>query len=194
MSVRGLFAVGVAALLAGCATSAPDMSRHSDQKYAEYPVPVESVRVDNFAQGKKPTGFNYTAQYSTLGDDATSPPFTHLVHQRVSQQLVAEGVPGSGVLEIAILEASLQTAHLVADRVPFISLAAALSPRDHRCYVDANFRFGDLSVRQTFDAIKILPRSWSDSSVEVKQAMVEECLSEILEAMQEFSTRLARKD
>ena len=170
------------------------MSRHAGQKYPEYPVPVESVRIDNFSQGKKPTGFSYSAQYSTLGDDSTSPPFTHLVHQRVSQQLVAEGMPSGGVLEVAILEASLQTAYLVADRVPFISLAAALSPRDHRCYVDANFRFGDLSVRQTFDVMITLPRSWHDVSVDVKQAMVEECLNEILKGMQEFSTKLARRD
>jgi hypothetical protein len=184
-------ALAAATLLAACATEAPNLSAISAERYD---VPATKILISNYIPEEKysATAPVYANGFFPLPNNSTVPSFPELVLDSLSTRLSGNG-SDPRPLEIAVLNAQLMMESTVADSVLLINIGQAFSERKYKCRVDANIRFGDSSVRRTFEAIDSRNRAWSDLPTPAKAAIVEKCLEKIGRDVAVLASELSRK-
>ena len=180
-------------LLSGCATPSPEFS--TDPKVFKT-IDASRVVISDFTSDDDPGVYDATwsNDYELIYGEYMKPPFNKLVYGRLSQRYSASGDSQKPEMDISIIRANLLQKARVADSIPIVGIFSALTERGFLCSVDSNFRYDDLSVRKTFTSKQTLPLPWSDSKLQEKENLVEECLGEITDEMDDFIQMLTAQN
>ncbi|RCK47644.1 hypothetical protein TH25_15285 [Thalassospira profundimaris] len=183
--------VGFVVFLSGCATPPPEFSSEVLNKEK---IEVSSVSVDDFTSEDDAGIYDgmWSNSYHVMPGDYMKPHFNKLFYGRLKNRYLAVGGEGGPRLEITVIKANLLRKARVADSILFVAIVSALSPRDFKCVVDVNFRYGEKSERQQFISNKELSASWTDSKLEDKRELVASCLDDIFKDVDTFVLKFTR--
>jgi hypothetical protein len=172
--------------LTACSTAPPNLSTTPTKRYA---IPATKIIIENYVSEDEPDTAIRSGEYFILQKSVIGIDFPGIIVRDLTSALTPD-LDSNNVLEIALLNANVLQEHFTLSSIPFLGLATVYANRKYMCRVDMNFRYGDKSIRQKFEAVNSKPNAWSDMPATEKTILLRNCIDEIIKEISQFSLQL----